>query len=232
MGLARRRTFVSGNGPQNPQAEAYLKLVVVVVFAMLSTVFNIVGPKLLGQATTKIFAGVVARIVAARTGRPAPAMDFAGIAHILLILIGLYVISAFFSYVQQFMMAGVAQRTGYDMRTDVDHKLARLPLKFFDARSHGEILSRVTNDVDTIATTLQQSLTQLITSLVTIVGVVVMMLTISPLLTGIVIITLPLYVLVTGLVAKRSQRYFAAQQRELGALNILVTRGQIAIGDI
>ena len=196
-----------------------LKLGVVVVFAILSTVFTIVGPKLLGQATTKIFAGVVAKVMAARAGRPAPAMDFGGIAHILLILIGLYIISALFSYIQQFMMAGVAQRTVYDMRTDVDHKLERLPLKFFDARTHGEILSRVTNDIDTIATTLQQSLTQLITSLVTIVGVVVMMLTISPLLTGIVIVTLPLYVLVTGLVAKRSQRYFVAQQKELGALN-------------
>src|SRR5436305_12940411 len=105
------------------------------------------------------------------------------------------------------------------MRTDVDHKLARLPLRFFDARTHGEILSRVTNDIDTIATTLQQSLTQLITSVVTIVGVIIMMLTISPLLTLIVLVTLPLYGVVTGVVAKRSQRHFAAQQRELGRLN-------------
>ncbi len=195
------------------------KLGVVFVFAILSTVFNIVGPKLMGQVTTKIFAGVIAKVIAARAGQPAPTMDFAGIGHILLILIGLYAISSLFGFIQQYVMAGVAQTTVYDMRTDVDRKLERLPLKFFDARTHGEILSRVTNDVDTIATTLQQSLTQLITSLVTIVGVVVMMLTISPLLTGIVIITLPLYVLVTGLIAKRSQRYFVAQQRELGMLN-------------
>jgi ATP-binding cassette subfamily B protein len=196
-----------------------LKLGAVFVFAICGTVFNIVGPKLMGQATTKIFEGIVAKMTAMRLGRPIPAMDFAAIGHIVLILIGLYIVSALFNYIQQFIMAGVAQRTVYAMRRDVDRKLARLPLSFFDARTHGEILSRVTNDVDTIATTLQQSLTQLITSLVTIVGVVVMMLTISALLTLIVLVTLPLYVLVTGLVAKRSQRYFAAQQKELGQLN-------------
>ncbi len=195
------------------------KLAVVLVFAILSTVFNIVGPKLMGQVTTKIFQGVIAKVIAARAGQPSPPMDFGGIAHILFILMGLYAISSIFAFIQQYVMAGVAQTTVYDMRTDVDNKLARLPLKFFDARTHGEILSRVTNDVDTIASTLQQSLTQLITSLVTIVGVVVMMLTISPLLTAIVVVTLPLYVLVTSLVAKRSQRYFMAQQRELGQLN-------------
>ncbi len=128
-------------------------------------------------------------------------------------------ISAFFSYLQQWVMAGVAQRTVRDLRRNVESKLSRLPLEFFDARTHGEILSRMTNDVDNIATTLQQSLTQLITSVATIVGVVIMMLTISPLLTLIAVVTLPLYVLVTTLVAKRSQRYFAAQQKELGALN-------------
>ena len=195
------------------------KLGVVFAFAILSTLFNIVGPKLMGQVTTKIFQGLIAKFFAARAGRPIPPMDFGAIGHILLILIGLYLVSALFGYIQQYIMAGVAQATVYDMRTDVEKKLARLPLRFFDARTHGEILSRVTNDVDTIASTLQQSLTQLITSLVTIVGVVIMMLTISPLLTLIVVATLPLYVLVTALVAKRSQRYFAAQQRELGQLN-------------
>ena len=109
----------------------------------------------------------------------------------------LYVISAVFSYLQQFVMAGVAQSTVYDMRRDVDEKLARLPLKFFDARTHGEILSRVTNDVDNISNTLQQSLTQLITSLVTIVGIIVMMLTISFWLTLIALVTLPLSVVIT-----------------------------------
>jgi len=116
-------------------------------------------------------------------------------------------------------MAGIAQRTVYALRRDVDAKLARLPLKFFDARTHGEILSRVINDMDTIATTLQQNMTQLITSLITLVGVIIMMLTISPLLTLIVLVTLPLYGFVTGVIARRSQRYFAQQQRELGQLN-------------
>ncbi len=196
-----------------------MQLIAVFVFAISSTVFGIVGPKLMGQATTKIFEGVIAKYVAARAGRPAPPMDFGYIGHILLILLGLYAFSSLFSYIQQYIMAGVAQMTVYDMRQDVDRKLARLPLKFFDGRTHGEILSRVANDIDNIATTLQQSLTQLITSIVTIVGVVVMMLTISPLLTLIVIVTLPLYVLVTALVARRSLPYFKAQQIELGQLN-------------
>jgi ATP-binding cassette subfamily B protein len=185
-----------------------LKLGAVFVFAIGGTLFNIVGPALMGHATTMIFRGFVAKHI-----------DFAAIGHIVLILIGLYVVSALFTYLQQVIMAGVAQTTVYAMRRDVDHKLARLPLRFFDARTHGEILSRVTNDIDTIATTLQQSLTQLITSLVTIVGVIVMMLILSPLLTLIVLVTLPLYGLVAARVAKRSQRYFAAQQKELGQLN-------------
>ncbi len=196
-----------------------LQLGAVFVFAIISTVFNIVGPKIMGQATTKIFEGMLAKFNAARMHRPIPKLDFGYIENIVLILIGLYVISAFFSYLQQFVMAGVAQKTVYDLRKEVDRKLALLPLKFFDARTHGEILSRMTNDVDNIATTLQQSLTQLITSVATILGVIVMMLTISPLLTLIVIVTLPLYVVVTTVIAKRSQRYFAAQQKELGALN-------------
>ncbi|HKC75609.1 MAG TPA: ABC transporter ATP-binding protein [Chloroflexota bacterium] len=196
-----------------------LKLGAVFVFAIGGTLFNVVGPALMGQATTTIFRGFAAKHTAVRLGRPIPPIDFATVGHIVLILLGLYVVSALFTYLQQVIMAGVAQTTVYAMRRDVDRKLARLPLRFFDARTHGEILSRVTNDLDMIATTLQQSLTQLITSLVTIVGVIVMMLIISPLLTLIVLVTLPLYVLVARLVAKRSQRYFAAQQKELGQLN-------------
>jgi ATP-binding cassette subfamily B multidrug efflux pump len=120
---------------------------------------------------------------------------------------------------QQYMMAGVAQKTVYHMRKEVDEKLSLLPLKFFDARTHGEILSRVTNDLDNISTTLQQSLTQLITSMVTMIGVIVMMFSISSLLTLIVILTLPLYAIVTVIIAKRSQKHFAAQQKSLGELN-------------
>jgi ATP-binding cassette, subfamily B, multidrug efflux pump len=195
------------------------KLLVVFVFAVMSTVFAIVGPKIMGQATTAIFNGVIAKMTATRAHQPIPSLDFGYIGHIVLLLLGLYAVSAVFSYAQQFLMAGVAQKTVFALRRDVDAKLSRLPLRFFDARTHGEILSRVTNDIDTIATTLQQSLTQLITSVVTIVGVIVMMLTISPLLTLIVLVTMPLYGVVTGVVARRSQRYFAAQQKELGQLN-------------
>ena len=160
-----------------------------------------------------------AKMMALKMNQPIPAMDFTYIGQIVLLLLGLYLISAAFSYLQQYIMAGVAQKTVYNMRKEVDEKLSRLPLKFFDARTHGEILSRVTNDFDNISTTLQQSLTQLITSIVTIIGVVVLMLSISPLLTLIVILTLPLYVIVTMIIAKRSQKHFAAQQKSLGELN-------------
>jgi ATP-binding cassette subfamily B protein len=195
------------------------QLIVVFIFAILSTLFAILGPKILGQATTAIFNGVIGNAIAAHAHRPTHSLDFGYIGHIVLLLITLYTVSAVFNYAQQYIMAGVAQKTVYALRRDVDAKLVRLPLKFFDARTHGEILSRVTNDIDTIATTLQQSMTQLITSVVTIVGVIVVMLTISPLLTLIVLVTMPLYGLVTGVVAKRSQQYFAAQQKELGRLN-------------
>jgi len=195
------------------------KFIAVFVFAILSTIFSIIGPKVMGKAITKIAEGFGAKMVAIKMNLPVPAMDFTYIGQIVLILLGLYLISAAFSYMQQYIMAGVAQKTVYNMRKEVDEKLSLLPLKFFDARTHGEILSRVTNDFDNISTTLQQSLTQLITSIVTIIGVVVMMLSISPLLTLIVILTLPLYIVVTMNIAKRSQKHFAAQQKSLGELN-------------
>lgn len=192
-----------------------LSLAVVLLTAILGTTFSIVGPKILGQATTKLFEGLIARY----TGVPGAKIDFGYIANILLILAVLYIVSAAFTYLQQYIMAGVAQKTVYDMRRDVDDKLARLPLKFFDARTHGDILSRVTNDVDNISNTLQQSATQLITSLVTIVGVIVMMLTINGWLTLIALVTLPLSILVAGVVASQSQKFFAGQQKALGELN-------------
>src|SRR5437660_4319156 len=153
-------------------------LLVVCIAAIISTVFMIVGPKILGMATTKLFEGIVMKY----RGVPGAHVDFTYIGQILLLLLGLYLISALFSYIQQYIMAGVAQKTVYTLRQQVDDKLTRLPLKFFDSRTHGEILSRAVNDMDNISTTLQQSMTQLITSIVTLVGVVVMMLTISPLL--------------------------------------------------
>lgn len=192
-----------------------LQLLAVLIMAILSTVFGIVSPKVMGMATTKLFEGVMART----QNISGAAVDFEYIGRILIILIVLYLISALFRYIQQFIMADIAQKTVYDMRKDVKHKLTKLPLRYFDSRTHGEILSRATNDVDNISSTLQQSLTQLITSLVTLLGVVVMMLTISPLLTLVTIIILPLSALVTTSIAKRSQGYFTAQQRALGELN-------------
>ncbi len=147
---------------------------------------------------------------------PVPGIDFGYIGNVLLILLGLYVISAIFMYIQQYLMAGVAQRTVYRLRKEVDEKLSRLPLKYFDGRTHGEILSRAVNDMDNISTTLQQSVTQLITSVVTLIGVLVMMLTISWLLSLIVLVTLPLSLFIVTGIAKRSQNYFRKQQRSLG----------------
>ena len=190
-------------------------LIAVLVAAILSTVFTIVGPKILGLAITKLFEGFVLKIQHV----PGATIDFAYIDRILLILAGLYLISSIFGYAQQFIMAGVAQKTVYQMRRQVDEKLARLPLRYYDSRTHGEILSRAVNDMDNISTTLQQNLTQLITSVVTVIGVIIMMLTISPLLTLVVVTTLPLSIVVTTVIAKRSQTYFARQQRVLGELN-------------
>ncbi len=195
------------------------KLAIVLITAIIGTVFNIVGPKILGLATTKLFDGLLAKYTAMRFGLPAPAIDFHYIATVLLILLGLYVISAIFLYIQQYVMAGVAQKTMYTMRKEIDEKLSRLPLRYFDTKTHGEIMSRAINDMDNLSTTLQQSITQVIVSAVTLIGVIVMMLTISPLLSLIILLTLPLSLLVTMGVAKRSQQYFRDQQRSLGELN-------------
>src|SRR5438309_4291487 len=194
-------------------------LMIVLGTAILGTTFNILGPKILGLATTKLFDGLIARFTALQHHLPAPGIDFGYIGRILLILLGLYIISAIFLYIQQYVMAGVAQRTMYKLRKEVDEKISRLPLKYFDSRTHGEIMSRAVNDMDNLSTTLQQSITQLITSVVTLLGVIVLMLTISPLLSLIVLLTLPLSLLVTMGIAKRSQDYFRRQQRALGELN-------------
>lgn len=190
-------------------------LLLIVVMAVASTLFTIVAPKIMGLATTSLFEGIQNRL----SGGTGPIVDFAYIGNILLVLIGLYLFSSLFAYIQQYMMAGVAQRTVYELRQDVNAKLNRLPLKYFDSRSHGETLSRVTNDMDNISNTMQQSLTQLITSVITIIGVIVMMLTISPLLTLICLMTLPLSAIIAMRIAKRSQGYFIGQQRSIGELN-------------
>ena len=192
-----------------------LQLLSVLLTAMISTVFAIVSPKIMGKATTKLFEGLMMKL----KGVPGAKIDFDYIGHIIILLIGLYLLSAIFAYIQQYIMAGVAQKTVYNLRNEVEEKLNRLPLKYFDSRTHGEILSRAVNDVDNISTTLQQSLTQLITSVVTLIGVIVMMLSISPLMTLIVVVTLPLSFIATAKIAKKSQQFFKGQQKSLGQLN-------------
>ncbi|WP_274654459.1 ABC transporter ATP-binding protein [Paenibacillus humicola] len=192
-----------------------LALTVVFATATLSTVFSILGPKIMGKATTALFEGLMGKI----NGVPGAKIDFAYIWQILVVLAGLYLISSLFSFIQQYVMAGVAQRTVYGLRKDVNEKLARLPLKFFDSRTHGEIMSRAVNDIDNISGTLQQSLTQFITSIVTLVGVVIMMFSISWVMTLITIVTLPLSFVAIKMIAKRSQLYFKGQQKSLGELN-------------
>jgi ATP-binding cassette subfamily B multidrug efflux pump len=192
-----------------------IKLLAVLITAILSTSFAIYSPKMLGNATTKLFEGMMGKL----KGDPNAHFDLAGIWQIVIFLAVLYVVSSVFSYIQQFLMAGVAQKTVYGLRNEVNAKLGKLPLKFFDSRTHGEILSRAVNDVDNISNTLQQSLTQLITSVITILGVIVMMITISPWLTLILLLTLPLSFIVIRGAAGRSQKYFKVQQMELGKLN-------------
>ncbi|SMQ78672.1 ATP-binding cassette, subfamily B [Bacillus sp. OV166] len=192
-----------------------LQLLSVLITAIISTIFAIVSPKIMGKATTKLFEGLMMKL----RGVPGAKIDFEYIGQIIILLIGLYILSAIFAYLQQYIMAGVAQKTVYNLRKEVEEKLNRLPLKYFDSRTHGEILSRAVNDVDNISTTLQQSLTQLITSVVTIIGVIIMMLSISPLMTLIVIVTLPLSGIAIAKIAKKSQLYFKGQQKSLGELN-------------
>ncbi len=192
-----------------------MTLIIVFIFAIIGAVFQIIGPKVMGHATTKLYEGFYAKIM----NVPGASIDFGYIGNILLILVGLYLISSVFQFGMSFLMASVAQSTVYRLREDVNTKMKRIPLKYYDSKTHGEILSRVTNDVDNIANTLQQSLTQLITSVVTIVGVIIMMLTISPILTLITLVTLPMSIAITKFVAGKSQTYFIQQQRVLGELN-------------
>ena len=191
------------------------QILAVVLLAILSTVFSIFAPKIMGKATTKLFEGILLKL----RGVPGAKVDFIYIRNILFFLTGLYLFSALFSYMQQYIMAGVAQKTVYNMRNEINEKLSRLPLKFFDTHTTGEILSRVTNDVDTISSTLQQSITQLITSVITLIGIVAMMLSISPTMTLICFVSIPLSIFITKFIAPRSQKYFAEQQRSLGELN-------------
>ncbi|MDM5295091.1 ABC transporter ATP-binding protein [Peribacillus simplex] len=191
------------------------KLIAVFFAAIMSTIFMIVGPKIMGTAITELFEGAYGKF----QGIPGAAINFDKIGQILLLLAGLYVLSSLFNYVQQYIMSSVAQETVYDLREDVNKKLEKLPLKYFEGRPNGETLSRMTNDIDTIGSTLQQSLTQFITSIVTILGIIIMMLSISPILTLISIVSLPLSIFAIRPILKRSQKHFADQQRTLGQLN-------------
>ena len=188
-------------------------LLLVVIFAIGSTIFNIAGPKILGKATTELFHGLKNK-VSGGSG-----IDFDKIAKILIGLMCLYVCSALFSFIQGYIMTGVSQKLTYRMRKEISEKIDRLPMGYFDKMTHGEILSRITNDVDTLSQSLNQSATQVITSVATIIGVLVMMLSISPLMTVIAILILPLSMGLIGMIVKRSQRYFKEQQEYLGYVN-------------
>lgn len=186
---------------------------VVIFFAVLSTVFNVIGPKVLSLATTELFNGLVAKIQG--TG----SIQFDRIAKILLSLLAIYLFSALMSFIQGYIMAGVAQKMSFRMRSEISEKIHRLPMAYFESKTVGEILSRITNDVDTLGQSLNQSVTQVITSLTTMIGVLVMMLSISPWMTLIALVILPISLGLVMLVVKFSQKYFIAQQRTLGEIN-------------
>jgi ATP-binding cassette subfamily B protein len=190
-----------------------VQVLVVAVFAVASTVFNIIGPKVLGNATTALFEGAIAEI--AGTG----SIDFGYIGRILLTMLVLYLFSALFAYLMGWIMAGVATDLAYRFRQEISTKINRLPLSYFDKTTQGEVLSHITNDVDTINQTLSQSLTQIITSFITVVGVLVMMLSISWVMTLVSLIVIPLTLVVVSLIVRRSQIYFKQQQDYLGHVN-------------
>lgn len=188
-------------------------MILVVIFAVGSTVFNIVGPKISGKATTKLFNGLVSKIQG--TG----GIDFEAIKKLLLILLGLYCVSAIFSFIQGWIMTGISQKISYKLRKEISQKLNRLPMNYFDKNTHGEILSRITNDVDTLSMNLNQSATQLITSVTSLIGILIMMLSISGVMTLIALVMLPISIILIMLVVKKSQKYFKAQQEYIGHIN-------------
>ena len=192
-----------------------LKLILVILFAIGSSAFSIVGPKVLGNATTKIFEGLVSKI----SGAENAGIDFPYISNILKILIGLNLTSTVFSYIQGFIVTGVAQNVSYNLRKEISEKVNRLPLKYFDTRTHGEVLSRVTNDVDTVSQSLNQSMSQIITSATTIIGVLIMMISISWQMTLVALLILPISMFLVIGVVKKSQKYFVSQQASLGSVN-------------
>ena len=188
-------------------------VVVVAIFAIGSTIFNVICPKVLGKATTALSEGIMNKI----TGNGG--IDFTYIGKILLFCLGLYVLSVTFSFVQGFIMTGITQKVCYRMRREVSEKINRMPMSYFESRTYGEVLSRITNDIDTMGNGLNQSITQLITSVSTVIGVIVMMLTISPLMTLISVLILPISIMLMMFVIKKSQRFFKQQQEYVGHIN-------------
>ncbi len=190
-----------------------LQLIFVLILAIISTIFNIVAPKILGNATTTLAEGLVAKY--SQTG----GIDFIKIKNILLTLIVIYIISASFNYFQSFLMTGITQKVTYNLRKEISEKINRLPLKYFDKQTHGEVLSRITNDVDTVSQSLSQSIQQIFTSIITIVGVLYMMISISWQLTLMALVVVPISGILAALIVKNSQKYFKAQQDTLGNVN-------------
>ena len=214
MGGEKAKDFKGTMGKLIKYMSAFkIQMLFVVIFAIGGTVFNIIGPKILGKATTEIFNGLVSK-VSGGSG-----MDFEKIATILLTALALYVTSALCSLVQGLLMTGVSQKTTYRLRKEISQKINRMPMNYFDTRTHGEVLSRVTNDVDTLGQSLNQSATQIITSTTTIIGVLVMMLSISPLMTLVALLILPVSLGMISFVMKHSQKYFKGQQEYLGNVN-------------
>ena len=190
-----------------------VQLIIIFIFAIASTIFSIVGPKILGNATTELFNGIISKLSGGA------GIDFDKIASILIFLIILYIISALFSYVQGFIMTGISQKYTYQLRKKVSIKINKLPISYFDKKTHGEVLSIITNDIDTMSQSLNQSATQLITSITTIIGILVMMLSINVTMTIVAILILPIASLITMFIVKHSQKYFAKQQEYLGHVN-------------
>ncbi|MGI5960154.1 MAG: ABC transporter ATP-binding protein [Massiliimalia sp.] len=192
----------------------FLPMIVVgLIFAVAATIFNILGPKILGEATNELYSGIVAKLTG--TG----GIDFGRIGQILLFLLGLYLLSTLFAGIQGWMMSGVSTKISYSMRRDLSEKINRLPLSYFDKVQSGDVLSRITNDVDTVTQTLNQSLSQIVTSITNLIGILIMMLSVSPIMTLVAIFILPVSGIIVGLVVKRSQPLFRKQQQFLGAAN-------------
>lgn len=192
-----------------------LSMIIVLIFAIGSTAFSIAGPKILGKAVTKIFEGLVSKV----TGTSDTGIDFDYIANIAILLIGLYVISSLLLFIQGYIMSGIAQKVSYELRKNLSEKINRMPLKYFDSKTHGEVLSRVTNDVDTVSQTLNQSLSQTVTSVITLIGVLIMMFRISWIMTIAAILIIPISMGIIGFIIKKSQKHFKNQQEYLGHVN-------------